>query len=110
MNGLLSFGTSYNSFFNQPFPGSSTINTRYLVAPFWDDIDTRYGDSQISYEVHDSGYYLDRVNLFLKRNRPSTFEGTWMMVTYWDAVRAYHGFFNPEARDCIIYLLKSMCS
>jgi hypothetical protein len=96
VNGLLSFGTSYNSFFNQPFPGSPTINTRYLVAPFWDDIDTRFGDSQISYEVHDSGYYLDRVNLFLKRNRPSTFEGTWMMVTYWDAVRAYFGLFNSQ--------------
>lgn len=98
-NGLLSFGSAYGSFFNQPFPGSSTIFNRYLVAPFWDDVDTRYADGgEISYEVHQSGYYLDRVNYFLRRNRPSRFEGTWMMVAYWDGVNPYFGLFNTEVK------------
>lgn len=95
-NGLVSFGSPYGSFFNQQFPGSGTINFRYLVAPFWDDVDTRFGGGQVSYEIHQSGYYLNEVNTFLRRKRPSTFEGTWMMVANWDAVRPYHAFFNQD--------------
>lgn len=103
-NGLLSFGTPYGPFFNQPFPGSSAIFTRYLVAPFWDDVHTSFGSGQISYEIHQSGYYLDRVNKFLKRNRPSTFEGTWMMVVYWDAVHPYFALSNTEVQTVLISL------
>lgn len=95
-NGLLSFDTSYGSFFNQPFPGSFAIFNRYLVAPFWDDVDTRFDGGEISYEVHESGYFLNRVNSFLRRSRPSRFEGTWMMVAYWDAVNPYFGLFSSE--------------
>ena len=91
-NGLLSFGSSYNSFFNQQFP----IGDRYLVAPFWDDADIRGGNGIISYEIHESGYFLDLVNNFLQRMRPSDFVGTWMGVVYWDAVHPYFGAFSPE--------------
>lgn len=94
-NGLLSFGSAYNAFSNQEFPGDSGISSRYLVAPFWDDIDiSRDQMGQISYEVHQSGYYLDQVNYFLSRKRPSTFNGTWMFVVYWDSVRPYPGSSN----------------
>ena len=102
-NGLLSFGSPYGSYSNQPFPGNFLISLRYLVAPFWEDADTRIGNGQISYEVHQSGYYLDRVNLFLKINRPSTFEGTWMMVVYWSAVRPFSSFSNTEVGTLAIY-------
>lgn len=95
-NGIFSFGSPYGPFFNQPFPGSFAISSRYLVAPYWDDIDTRSDSGVISYEVHQSGYYLDRVNAFLRRKRPSTFVGTWMMVAYWDAVNPYFGPFRSE--------------
>ena len=95
-NGLLSFGSSYNSWSNQQFPGNSAINLRYLVAPFWDNVDIRGGNGQVSYEIHQSGYYLDLVNTFLRRKRPSDFTGTWMAVVYWDAVHPYFGAFNPE--------------
>ena len=99
-NGLLSFGTAYNSFTSQAFPGSSTISFRYLVAPFWDDIDiSRDENGQISYEIHQSGYYLDQVNDFLLRKRPSSFNATWMFVAYWDSVRPYPGSSSSLVSD-----------
>ena len=95
-NGLLSFNSSYNSFANEIFPGGSSIISLYLVAPFWDDVDTRGGNGEISYEIHTNGYYLDEVNKFLQRKRPSDFMGTWMAIIYYDAVHPYFGAFNPE--------------
>ena len=91
-NGLLSFGTAYNFFQNREFPFSA----RYLVAPFWDDMDTRGGNGRISYEIHQSGYFLDQVSTYLNRKRPSEFQGTWMAVAYYDAVHPYLGTSNPE--------------
>ena len=96
-NGLLSFGSSYNDISNENFPGSSAIGSRYLVAPFWGDIDiSRDRAGQISYEIHQSGYYLDQVNDFLLLKRPSGFNPTWMLVAYWDSVRPYPGSSNTE--------------
>jgi hypothetical protein len=95
-NGLLSFGGSYNSFANQQFPGDGEISSRYLVAPFWDDVDITGGNGQISYEIHQSGYYLDEVNEFLQRKRPSNFVGTWMAVVYYDAVHPFSFFGASE--------------
>ena len=76
------------------FPGS--VSDRYLVAPFWDDVDIREGNGEISYEIHDSGYYLDHVSGFIRAIAPSNFQGTWMLVAYWDAVHPYIGTDNPE--------------
>ena len=91
-NGLLSFGDAYNTWFNQQFP----LTSRYLVAPFWDDVDIRGGNGQISYEVYNSGYFLDHISAFIRQQRPSMFQGTWMVVAYWDAVHPYLGTLNPE--------------
>ena len=105
-NGLLSFESAYNEFSNQVFPGSSEISSRYLVAPFWDDIDiSRDETGQISYEIHQSGYYLDRVNDFLQRKRPSAFSGSWMFVAYWDSVRPYPGSSFTEVRKVYTILV-----
>ena len=95
-NGLISFGTGYNSFINQPFPGSATISNRYLVAPYWDDVDIRFDTGDISYEIHESGFVLDQVNAFIRKKRPTDFEGTWMMVAFYDAVHPYFGLFNSQ--------------
>ena len=84
-NGLISFIAEYNSFINQPFPN----NNYYLVAPFWDDTDTTGGNGDISYQTYESGYFLDHVSSFLRKNRSLTFQGTWMIVAYWDAVHPY---------------------
>lgn len=91
---MISFGIAFNSFTNEAFPGS--VSSRYLVAPFWDDVDIRGGNGVISYETYDSGYYLDHVSAFIRRQRPSTFQGTWMAVVYWDAVHPYLGASSTE--------------
>ena len=87
-NGLLSIDTPHTFFFNTPF---SEFSRDFLVAPFWDDVDIRGGNGEIFYEVFDGGYYLDTVNTFLQRQRPSSFEGTWMLAAYWDAVHPFFG-------------------
>ena len=98
-NGLISFGTGYNSFSNQPFPGSTFISSRYLVAPFWDDVDIRFNTGDISYEIHESGYFLNAVNTFIQRIRPTNFVGTWMMVVYYDAVHPWPRYRNHQVRE-----------
>ena len=72
--------------------------SRYLVAPFWDNVDTRGGNGRISYEIHQSGFFLEQINTYLNRKRPSVFQGTWMAVVYYDRVHPYRGIDNPEVR------------
>ena len=96
-NGLISFGTGYNSWSNQQFPGSITINSRYLVAPFWDDVDIRGGSGEIFYQIFQTGAEIANVSSFIQgTTNYTTFEGTWMMVVFWDAVHPYFGAFNTE--------------
>ena len=89
----MSFGSPYNPFLNQDLP----VPDVYIVAPYWDDIDTRFGSGQISIEFHDSGYFLEEVSEFIRRRRSTlSFTGTWMLIVYWDAVHPYFGAFSPE--------------
>ena len=90
VNGLISFDEPYGSSFNVPFPGF--VGFRYLVAPFWDDANIVGGRGQISYEVHESGYLLDHVNAYIRAQRPSEFQGTWMLIVFYDAVQPFFGF------------------
>ena len=94
---MLSFDTNFSFYFNVPFPGY--VRTLYLVAPFWDDVDTRFGNGRVLYEVYESGYALDSVSAFIRRTNPSSFQGTWMLVSYWDSVRPYHGLFNSAVSN-----------
>ena len=93
-NGILSFDEPYDTWFTSEFPGS--VSFRYLVAPFWDDADTRGGNGQVYYEIHQMGHFLDQVNSFITTVRPSRFEGTWMMVIYWDGVHPFPAAFRSE--------------
>jgi len=62
------------------------------VAPFWDNINIAGSDrGAISYETFESGYFLEQVNAFLQRKRPTSFEGTWMLVTYYNEVFPHSG-------------------
>ena len=45
----------------------------------------------ISYETFESGYFVDKVNDFIQRRKPTSFEGTWMMVASYDKVQPYSG-------------------
>ena len=82
LNGLVSFGDAFASRGNYPFPYSS----HYLVAPFW-----IVAEGVISYETHDSGYFLDHVSSCLRKQTSSTFQGTWMVVIYGDRIRPLFG-------------------
>ena len=75
------------------------------MAPFWDDVDIRGGNGVISYEIHNSGYYLDHVSGFIQA---IAFKGTWMLVAYWDAVHPYVGSDNTEVSNNSCLLL-SLC-
>ena len=68
---------------------TSTTN-RYVIAPFWDDININRG-GVISYETFESGYFIDQVNAFIQRERPSSFDGTWMMAAYYNKVAPFSG-------------------
>ena len=110
-NGLLSFDEAYGPFFDSPFPNSGD---RYLVAPFWDDADTTFGNGRVSYAVYESGYDLEYVSAFIRRRNPSDFRGTWMMVAFWDSVRPYHSFFQTQVCDqrgqrLVVYNFSSFC-
>ena len=87
-NGIISFGTTaYTAYRNSAFPGSTG---RYLVAPYWDDIDIGNG-GKISYERFESSALLDEVNAYIQRKIPTEFEGTWMLVAYYNAVEPNSG-------------------
>ena len=93
-NGIISFGTAYNSFINSVF---LSIPGQYAVAPFWDDIFISRGGT-ISYETFESGYYLEQVNRYIQKNRPTTFEGTWMMNVFFKQVFPYSGSGEVNAK------------
>lgn len=97
-NGLISFGSSFNSFINQEF---SSGNTYYVVTAFWDDIDLRSDSGDIYYQTFTSGVFLDQVNDYIRRVRPTSFEATWMMVAYWVRVNAFPGSSNTAVRHTI---------
>ena len=86
INGIISFGDIYSSDQNKEFTRFLTGN--YLVAPFWDDINTENGGT-ISYETFESGYYLEQVSAYIQRQRQNAFHGTWMMNVYYKEVAPY---------------------
>ena len=58
------------------------------MAPFWDDVYLNNGGG-ISYEAFESGYYLEQVNAFIRREMSTSFTGTWMMNVYYQEVVSY---------------------
>ena len=102
-NGLLSFDIPYDFWFNVVFPGS--VEGRYLVAAFWDDADATQGSGQVSYEIYETGYQLDYVSAFIRRRNPSSFQGTWMMVTMWNSVQPFSFSFFPPTEVGKFYLM-----
>lgn len=67
------------------------------MAPFWDDVDIRGGNGDIYYQTFKTGEDIDLVNRFLQaQTNYTSFEGTWMMVVFWDRVHPFFGSSNPE--------------
>jgi len=79
------------------------------VAPFWDDVDISGGDQgEISYETFESGTFLEQVNAFLQKKRSTYFEGTWMLVAYYNAVFPYSGTGEVCVNLLHVYMLYRM--
>ena len=89
-NGILSMGRSFTQYLPHFFP----VGSRYLVAPFWDDINTEaHGD--ISYLVYTTGSsLLDTVNTIISDEENTNFIGHWMLVAEWDSVAELGGRFD----------------
>ena len=61
---------------------------KYIVAPFWSDMDTRSSGS-VSYEVHTnttSMLLLHKVNKYIRQQEQNNFAGTWMLVAEWSGI------------------------
>ena len=80
-NGLISLGTSFDSYTPEAFPISYKV-----IAPYWDDIDlTQQG--QINYTLittqNDSVGSIALVNNFLASNISVSFSADWILVAQW---------------------------
>ena len=75
------------------------------MAPFWDDVDIRGGNGQISYQTYQSGSDLDQVSSFLESQKNISFQGTWMLVVFWDAVHPYFGASRSEVKKISIHTI-----
>ena len=77
----------------QPFiewkPELFPVDSLYMVAPFWNDIDIReMGDT--SYQVYSTGSpLLDTVNTNIRDEENISFIGHWMLVAEWNNVPEY---------------------
>ena len=82
-NGIISANHSFHYYEPQLFP----LQSRYLVAPFWDDVDISRGVGNISYQVYSTGSpLLDIVNTIISDEENINFTGHWMIVAEWDGV------------------------
>ena len=90
-NGLISFDTPVTTFFNVPFP--SFLTNFYVIAPFWDDINTNNGGT-ISYDVNEdpSSSTMQTVSTYVSAQIGADFAGYWMLVVYWNEVPPFSFF------------------
>ena len=77
-----------------PFPQYSLdlfpIESHYLAAPFWEDVDTEEGVGEVSYQVYSTGSpLLDNVNTIISDEENINFIGHWMLVAEWDGVSEF---------------------
>ncbi|XP_062612220.1 uncharacterized protein LOC134274009 [Saccostrea cucullata] len=86
-NGDVTFETPLRQYTSQPFP----INGSHrIIAPFWTDIDTRYG-GKLWYRTTTDRTILQRGTNKINTLFPDIvpFNATWMMVITWKDVAAY---------------------
>ena len=79
-----------NGYFDWFIPQLFPQFSRYLVAPFWADVDITTGVGNISYQVYSTGSpLLDTVNTIISDEENINFIGHWMLVAEWDGVPGY---------------------
>ena len=72
------------------------IRSSAFVAPYWADTDLRQG-GRVRYEIidDDSGR-LRLVNDYIRAETNSSFEGEWMLLVEWEAIRPFQ-YSNDES-------------
>ena len=78
-NGIISMEFPFSSHFIRNFP----IENKYLIAPFWSNVNT-YRGGTIRYQVYSNGSSLHDT---IEEN--FNFNAQWMLVAEWDSVHAY---------------------
>ena len=96
INGFVSFGSAYDGLTNNRnlFPNLD----RFLVAPYWADIDLRL-TGRVAYKLIDTSSssnnkVLQNVNQFLAENQTLKFTATWGLVASWEETCPF------QNRDC----------
>ena len=100
----------YLHFSAELFPTAEpNIYWGFVAAPFWSDIDLRL-EGQVSWDIYteQSPEMLTMVTSFIRENANATFNGTWMMVAFWEDVHPFpHGagsttpFAQSVCRACV---------
>ena len=99
-NGIISMDSPFTQFSPELFP----VDSEYLVAPFWADVDIAGGTGDIRYQVYSSGSALvETVNTFINNEEDFNFIARWMLVAEWDSVSTFGG---PTSQASIITFLK----
>ena len=89
-NGLISLGRRFEASTPEVFP-PTTPDTfwRYLVTPFWADLNSTNGGS-VSYRIYtneNSSSLLNSVSQLIQTETEDRgFVGEWMLVGYWDSL------------------------
>ena len=87
--------------FTQFVPELFPIESLYLVAPFWADVDIQGGVGDISYQVYSTGSpLLDIVNAFISDERNRNYAGHWMVVAEWSGVSTFESSLNEAS--CVL--------
>ena len=85
-NGLISFGSPFTQFSPELFP----IESRYLVAPFWSDVNIQRTGS-IGYQVYSNGSTeTEIVSQFISEEN-FIFTAEWMLIVEWNRVPRFGG-------------------
>ena len=95
-NGIISFERGFYYWYPYPFPTPWwSVQSRYVVAPFWSDNDIRL-KGEVCYEVHDRhDELMDSVSEYISTSIGTNFRGRWMLLAQWDRVHPYpHGSSN----------------
>ena len=88
-NGVISFLNEVRQYVPDPFPQLGPL----LIAPFWDDIDTRINSGRIFYREDQSQELLQLASLQVRQAfvEQTHFQATWLFIATWNNVTYFSG-------------------
>ena len=96
-NGLISFTSPYMNWKPQSFPMSNQV-----VAPYWDDSDTRLkGFVKYGVITRDHPCLLDLTSGFISSREGVEFEASWLLIAHWVDICPFPDFNCIEVKKYI---------